>query len=75
MKPPSTKAKRRPVKAAVRVMEPSPKNPDALGELVNFLRGQWLRSYVLFSALGCERDRERMAMLARLVDIAKGVQK
>ncbi|MBU3665627.1 MAG: hypothetical protein FGM15_07095 [Chthoniobacterales bacterium] len=45
-----------------------PQEPDALGEVVNFLRGQWLRHYVLFSALGSERDRERMAMLARFVD-------
>jgi hypothetical protein len=61
-------------KTAARVVKPLPKDSDDLGELVNFLKGQWLRSYVLFSALGGERDRERMAMFARFVDIAKGVQ-
>jgi hypothetical protein len=50
------------------------KKPDEIAALSNWLKSQWLRSYALYSALGGERDRERMAMLARFIDALKEVQ-
>lgn len=45
--------------------------PDVLGELVNFLKGQWLRSYILFSGLANEADRLAMVRFARFIDAIK----
>jgi hypothetical protein len=73
MKPPAAKAKRRPVKATARMKKPA-KVPDALGQLVNFLKGQWLRHDVLHRALGNEADKQTALRFARFVDAIKEVQ-
>jgi hypothetical protein len=56
-------------KTAARI-EPA-KAPDALGELVNFLKGQWLRHDVLHRALGNEADRLAALRFARFADAAQ----
>lgn len=47
------------------------KDSDALGELVNFLKGQWLRHDVLHRALGNEADRLAALRFARFADAAQ----
>jgi hypothetical protein len=56
------------------VMKPSPKDSDDVGELVNFLRGQWLRHDVLHRALGSEADKLAALRFARFVDAIEEVQ-
>ena len=61
--------------AAANMNRAKTKKPDALHDLSNWLAAKWLRSYTLFSALGCERDREQMAQIGSFIDALKGVRK
>jgi hypothetical protein len=61
--------------AAANMNRAKTKKPDTLHDLSNWLRSQWLRSYVLFSALGSETDREQMARIGTFIDALKGVRK
>lgn len=45
--------------------------PDVLRELSNYLQSQWLRSYILFSALGGESDHHAMVRLGSFIDAIK----
>jgi len=58
-------------KTAVRVVKPVPKDSDDLGELVNFLKSQWLRHDVLHRALGNEADRLAALRFGRFADAAQ----
>lgn len=49
--------------------------PDVLQALSSWLRSQWLRHYVMFSALGCEADREKMAQIGSFIDALREVRK
>lgn len=71
MKPPNENGG---LSAAAIALAPA-KEPDALGELVNFLKGQWLRHDVLFRALRNEQDKRAALRFARFVDAIKEVRK
>jgi hypothetical protein len=72
LKPPN--AKRRPRKAAVSA-EARECERLTISELVNFLRGLWLRHYILFTGLANEADRLAMARLGRFLDALKEIRR
>ena len=72
MKPPDKTRNGDPKAAATH--DPA-KDSVALGELVNFLKGQWLRHDVLFRALRNEQDGLAALRFARFVDAIKEVRK
>lgn len=62
-------------KAAAGMSRAKSEKPDVLGELSRWLNSQWLRSYVMASALGSETDREQMLRLGKFIDALKEVRK
>jgi len=69
MKPPNER--RRPRRAAVSA-EARECDRLTISELVKFLRGLWLRHYILFTGLANEADRLAMVRLGRFLDALKG---
>ena len=75
MKPPPPKRNGDPRKEVAAHMIPSEAKPDALADLSIWLQSQWLRHYVMFSALGSETDRKQMARIGTFIDGLKEVRK
>lgn len=74
MKPPDPSKSGGPAEGTAAIMNPSQVKPDALADLSKWLKSQYLRSYVLHSALGGEADRVAMVMLAECVKMVKEAQ-
>ena len=75
MKPPDPNNSGDPRKKVAASMIPSKARPDALADLSIWLQSQWLRHYVMFSALGSETDGKQMARIGTFIDGLKGVRK
>ena len=60
-------------KVAANMTEPN--KPDTLHDLSRWLQSQWLRHYVMASALGSETDREQMVQIGAFIDALREVRK
>lgn len=64
-----------PVAEAAANMNRAEQKPETLSRLSRWLQSQWLRHYVMASALGSETDREQMIQIGAFIDALKEVRK